>query len=793
MDKSQTHQQRTETGPAPPAPVAAPVPAAPIPLPVTGGIVGHAEADAETEAEQDTETALRRLPRVGASELAHTLQGDQSRSVPQRTSPADGCTSPLRRSLLNTSSKLVNTPLNAIVQATDDLAKPLIQGNFSSTAFKRQPKSTVPRPSMATARVTADTLRADDRGDSDTLNRVTEFARAEQQLLQGSQLKKAFDAGHLIGDQLIGGAEDTFVFDNLAPQVTANNTGEYLQAEDSVRKAAEAGYTVDLKASLAYGAAYTVKIDHALAGKILNPEGVQRLGGTEPKATIERRTPKRWTLQAQISDKPSGVDHQQALTQRREIAKRIHAKPDKAAKSSPKAPKAGLRSPSMYVAAPGRADRDQARDEILAVDAVLQDLDRQWRARVDALRDDMDDVRKSPTDKEFFQVGEMSQERRDDLKSGLVKPDSGKKHTAKLAALPSLSQMATVPLKTSLDLVQTRGWFPRDPGSTRHPHESGYRESDALGLLRETFPGLVDPDQVVDLVAPGKVDRETPNAAAEATSELGKRVSTLLAEGASHHAWGAGEIMAFSQAGTSVLDRATAWVRGSKIVGSSAAAAQTWTAELHTMMTELEGELVHMVEDLNQTVRARQDAAPDDAATAHAASSARDSDRPQDEHADVAMAPPDLVGSTSPQSSGELDAADPIALPLTGAVVTLADVEADETPAPSLPGPSPAGPSLSGQSPSDPAPRDQHKRKRGAAPEITAAASPADTADMTDEPAAAAAIDETPATSGGLAALAAAAEEARRLDDDEQAAKRARTPGASSSGPPPAGPHGGTP
>jgi len=160
---------------------------------------------------------------------------------------------------------------------------------------------TIGRPTKIVAEISKKTIRKDERQKSSVLAKITSLARAEQMLLQGADMKKFFDAGHLVGDQLIGTSEPSGSFEpkNLAPQVSAFNTPNYSAVEGDIRMAAAAGAKIRMEVALTYPGDYT------LSTTDLVKRGVITAGPTTPKnLTFARRIPVTWSMHAISEAKP---------------------------------------------------------------------------------------------------------------------------------------------------------------------------------------------------------------------------------------------------------------------------------------------------------------------------------------------------------------------------------------------------------------------------------------------------------------------------------------------------------
>jgi DNA/RNA non-specific endonuclease len=153
----------------------------------------------------------------------------------------------------------------------------------------------IERPSAISAEVDAKSIRKDERQKDSILSKVTSLARGEQFILQGADLKKFFDAGHLIGDQLIGGTTDTFEYWNLAPQVSEFNTPKYSEIEAEIRNYATQNYKIKMDVNLTYPGDYTVTVGQ-LKKRGAIPANVPRADTN--RVAFARRIPSNWQMRA---------------------------------------------------------------------------------------------------------------------------------------------------------------------------------------------------------------------------------------------------------------------------------------------------------------------------------------------------------------------------------------------------------------------------------------------------------------------------------------------------------------
>lgn len=163
--------------------------------------------------------------------------------------------------------------------------------------------------------------------DKNQLSKITGMARDEAFILLGVDPQKFYDAGHLVGDQLLKklGPKYSFVPKNLAPQTSAFNSPAYANImEEPIKAAAEAGKTIDMQVALEYPKSYTVPLSTILNRGVVEDEkytidettGTAKIGDRVLKLdtplTFPRRIPKKWSLTAAVK---SGADTLPAFTQ----------------------------------------------------------------------------------------------------------------------------------------------------------------------------------------------------------------------------------------------------------------------------------------------------------------------------------------------------------------------------------------------------------------------------------------------------------------------------------------------
>lgn len=199
-----------------------------------------------------------------------------------------------------------------------DVKLPFNKGIGSATEKATQISAEIDNTTVSSAK------REDDKNQ---LSKITGMARDEAFILLGVDPQKFYDAGHLVGDQLLKklGAKYSFVPKNLAPQTSAFNSPAYANImEEPIKAAAEAGKTIDMQVALEYPKPYTVPVSTILNRGIIEDEKytVDEIAGTatigskvlklDDQLTFPRRIPKKWALTANVK---SGTDTLPAFTQ----------------------------------------------------------------------------------------------------------------------------------------------------------------------------------------------------------------------------------------------------------------------------------------------------------------------------------------------------------------------------------------------------------------------------------------------------------------------------------------------
>lgn len=170
------------------------------------------------------------------------------------------------------------------------------------------------KPYSIESEIDSTSIRTDERSKSSVLSKVTGMARNEEYLLLGSDLKGFYQAGHLIGDQLIGEVEDSFELFNLAPQVAEFNSPVYLNLMENVIRAAAANNKVMLKVELGYPSGdnnINLTVSDLLNRGVIDQESsfgndVKIKNGKTAKlddiVSIPRRIPNRWRMISKVEN-----------------------------------------------------------------------------------------------------------------------------------------------------------------------------------------------------------------------------------------------------------------------------------------------------------------------------------------------------------------------------------------------------------------------------------------------------------------------------------------------------------
>jgi hypothetical protein len=199
---------------------------------------GLAVSDPGDHFEREAATQARRIQNHAAA--AQPAAPPAQPTAPHVRTDRTDATS-IQRSLTRTSAETKPTPAGAIKAATGVSAA---DQNLPGT----KTVSDVDRPVVVSAEIEKKTLRDKERAKDAVLTAVTSMARAEEKILQGADLKKFYDGGHLVGDQLVAGDKtDSFTYWNVAPQISVFNTPAYAGVEDDVKKLALSGKTVSMR------------------------------------------------------------------------------------------------------------------------------------------------------------------------------------------------------------------------------------------------------------------------------------------------------------------------------------------------------------------------------------------------------------------------------------------------------------------------------------------------------------------------------------------------------------------
>ncbi|WP_264537886.1 DUF4157 domain-containing protein [Flavobacterium sp. N1736] len=210
----------------------------------------------------------------------------------------------IQKKIKNVSGVSEKTPVGAITDVLKVAGKEL---NLPGV----QPVGNQFKAVEAQAEVKKNTLRATERKKNGNLSKITSMARAEQLLLQGADIKKFYDAGHLVADQLVGGKDDSFEMWNLAPQIAEFNAPAYAQTmEEETKKVAQAGGTVTVNVKVGYDSpTYPVTVKHILDQEIISgtPIGtthikigskIHLIAILNEVINIPRRIPVTWNMKA---------------------------------------------------------------------------------------------------------------------------------------------------------------------------------------------------------------------------------------------------------------------------------------------------------------------------------------------------------------------------------------------------------------------------------------------------------------------------------------------------------------
>ncbi|MBD2505295.1 eCIS core domain-containing protein [Anabaena azotica] len=201
--------------------------------------------------------------------------------------------STIQRKFVDIQSDPLPTPAEAIRKATN---VPLKEQLLPGTTARRL--GNYERPKSITALVDARSIREGEREKATELSVVTAMARAEQYLLQGVDLQKFYDAGHLIGDQLIAGTTNSFQYYNLAPQVSQFNTPVYSATENQIKETARSGSEVCVKVDLTYPSDYQLTIADLVKRPVISNKPKYDAIYLNTAITIPRRIPTKWHMTA---------------------------------------------------------------------------------------------------------------------------------------------------------------------------------------------------------------------------------------------------------------------------------------------------------------------------------------------------------------------------------------------------------------------------------------------------------------------------------------------------------------
>ncbi len=272
-------------------------------LQMKDGVPVNDDEELEREADEMGTKAsqLRRPDSVAPGLSAQTTTVEQQKREPTAAAeaPTQGVIeqSVIQRKFTMIKAPALPTPAEAIKRATGiGLNQQLLPGTSARRLGEIQ------RPESVTATVTKGSIRTDAREKASELSVVTAMARAEQFLLQGVDLQKFYDAGHLIGDQLIGKTINSFEYFNLAPQVSQFNTPVYSATETDIRDVAQTHKEgVEVKVDLSYLPDYTVKVADLVRRPVIPQNSSYTQTDLQKTVTIARRIPIQWHFHAKTS------------------------------------------------------------------------------------------------------------------------------------------------------------------------------------------------------------------------------------------------------------------------------------------------------------------------------------------------------------------------------------------------------------------------------------------------------------------------------------------------------------
>lgn len=209
--------------------------------------------------------------------------------------------------LKNVKSDDINTPRQDI---KDGLQPYDVKLNLSPVD-----KDKIPRAGVVEATIDENTLRKQDREGSGKLQEITNMAKDEAKIIAGIHASGIYDAGHLIADSLIDGAESSWEYWNLAPQTKHLNEQTYSNLmEKVIADVANRRGAVKMETTVMYpnNGKYQVTIATLLKHKVLVGNKIDdqqadilledNTSVTLPlNKTIDmyRRIPEKWQLKAE--------------------------------------------------------------------------------------------------------------------------------------------------------------------------------------------------------------------------------------------------------------------------------------------------------------------------------------------------------------------------------------------------------------------------------------------------------------------------------------------------------------
>jgi len=260
--------------------------------------------------EREADVMGARAESLGRSMMQSGPSAGQAAAPAQGAGLRLGQDGPVQRaSLSDEGADKVETPASAIMKALD------LYKNQLYLPDDKVPASPETRAKVVRASIDKNSVKKEKRKKSGLLSKITAMARAEQYIMQGADLLKFYDAGHLVADQLLRGSGiESFEMWNLAPQVSALNSPTYAYiVEEEAVAAANAGAEVEMKVSVEYPTdTYKVPLQTLMSRKMVpftpvNSANVQIGAKVYPiskEITIPRRIPGRWRAKTKVVTGP---------------------------------------------------------------------------------------------------------------------------------------------------------------------------------------------------------------------------------------------------------------------------------------------------------------------------------------------------------------------------------------------------------------------------------------------------------------------------------------------------------